>query len=108
MNFTMDFDTFERGIRVLIKNKESAEKINSLGRQIAEDFTYIESFDTYNYIAESLCWWSSVPDARDIVDAFCMDYDFGRQWRKLSTEKEVKLSTIQDLYDYLKGNPVMV
>lgn len=108
MKFIMDFDTFEQGIRVLVRNRELSEGINNLGKQFAEDFNYIESFDVYNYIAESLCWWSSVPDAREIVDQFCLEYDFGRQWRKTSGEKEIKLSTIQDLYDCLKGCPTKV
>lgn len=102
----MDFETFERGVRTILAISEQSRKINELGKQIAEEFTYVESFDVYNYLCESLCWWSTVPDARDMLEEFIWTYDFGRKWTKRpKSSNQVKLSTIDDIYQYLKGTP---
>lgn len=105
----MKFEDFEAGMRTLLRIKENSDKINELGKQISEDFIYVESYDTYDYIIGSLCWWSKEPEAREKLEEFIWELDFGRKWVKTTPGiKEIKFSTIKDIYDYLKGTPCEV
>lgn len=101
MNYeiTMSAECFEVGIRTILWAVEATKRFGL-------DFS-VES-DQYQYLRNSVCWWSGVPAAADLVDRFVWDLDFGRGWVKSNSSVEMKLSTIEDLYLALLGTPVLI
>lgn len=96
------FEIFEQGIRLIFKLVCDVSSKCDCIKASREDESYL-------WIKESLCWWSPVPDAASLIDQFVWELDFGRKWVKSpSFEKSMKLSTIEDLYQALLGNPNLV
>lgn len=96
------FEVFEQGIKLIFKLVYDVPIKCDCIKASRDDESYI-------WIRDSLCWWSSVQGAAHLIDRFVWELDFGREWVKSpSFGKSMKLSTIEDLYQALLGTPNLV
>lgn len=115
----MDFETFEQGIRTLMGIDEREAKINTFGAELFDYFIFTDDRTPFEFIFKTLWKWSDVPEAKDMLEYYIFELDYGRKWTSdsiIESEAEsikeenrgrsIKLKTNRDMYDYLCGNTV--